>query len=167
MNPYGYVHCPTGFIDPLGLAGCCPPTATNKDDAILGPHGILKNDSRPGQSHHLNQDAAYRDVIPTNKGAAIKLEGNAFTEPNTPHYNAHNSLETFWNDYRRGGALYGELPTNLQYTLALKHSLQSAGLTARQITQAVRSSIQNRLQFGLLGGQNVPRIPGRINQVKP
>ena len=67
------MHCPTGFIDPFGLAGCCPPTATNKDDAILGPRGILKNDSRPGQSHHLNQDAAYRDVIPTNKGAAINV----------------------------------------------------------------------------------------------
>ncbi|MEY0436757.1 RHS repeat-associated core domain-containing protein [Providencia huaxiensis] len=166
VNPYGYVHCPTGWVDPFGLAGC-PTKGTSSDDAILGPHGTLKNDSRPGQSHHLNQDAAYRDVIPTNKGAAIKLEGNAFTEPGTPHYNAHNSLETFWNDYRRGGALYGELPTNLQYTLALKHSLQSAGLTARQVTQAVRSSIQNRLQYGLLGGQNVPRIPGRINQVKP
>ncbi|HFS5770119.1 TPA: RHS repeat domain-containing protein [Providencia rettgeri] len=166
VNPYGYVHCPTGWVDPFGLAGC-PTKGTSNDDAILGPHGTLKNDSRPGQSHHLNQDAAYRDVIPTNKGAAIKLEGNAFTEPGTPHYNVHNSLETFWNDYRRGGALYGELPTNLQYTLALKHSLQSAGLTARQVTQAVRSSIQNRLQYGLLGGQNVPRIPGRINQVKP
>ena len=23
FNPYGYVHCPTGFIDPLGLAGDC------------------------------------------------------------------------------------------------------------------------------------------------
>nr|WP_282555285.1 RHS repeat-associated core domain-containing protein [Providencia stuartii] len=23
LNPYGYVHCPTGFIDPFGLA-CCP-----------------------------------------------------------------------------------------------------------------------------------------------
>ncbi|EPK6163963.1 RHS repeat-associated core domain-containing protein [Providencia stuartii] len=23
LNPYGYVHCPTGFIDPFGLAGYC------------------------------------------------------------------------------------------------------------------------------------------------
>ncbi len=23
LNPYGYVHCPTGYIDPFGLA-CCP-----------------------------------------------------------------------------------------------------------------------------------------------
>ncbi|EOE6835706.1 RHS repeat domain-containing protein [Proteus mirabilis] len=24
LNPYGYVHCPTGWVDPFGLA-CCPP----------------------------------------------------------------------------------------------------------------------------------------------
>ncbi|EPZ0169271.1 RHS repeat-associated core domain-containing protein [Providencia stuartii] len=24
LNPYGYVHCPTGWVDPFGLAGCCP-----------------------------------------------------------------------------------------------------------------------------------------------
>ena len=23
MNPYGYVHCPTVWVDPFGLAGCC------------------------------------------------------------------------------------------------------------------------------------------------
>lgn len=72
--------------------------------------------------------------------------------PATPHYEAHKSLEQFWNQYRKGGALYGEMPTNLQYTQALKHSLESAGLSANQVNQAVRSSIQNRLQYGLLGG---------------
>ncbi|WP_197090656.1 RHS repeat-associated core domain-containing protein, partial [Yersinia aldovae] len=163
-NPYGYVHNPLGWVDPLGLATC--PNIGKADDAILGPHGTLKNDARPGQSHHLNQDAAFRDVIPTNSGAAIKLEGNAFIQPGTPHYEAHKSLEQFWNQYRRGGALSGQRPTNLQYTQALKHSLESAGLSANQVNQAVRSSIQNRIQYGLLGGQKVPRIPGRINQVK-
>ncbi|CAM3682380.1 RHS repeat-associated core domain-containing protein [Yersinia entomophaga] len=164
MNPYSYVHNPLGWIDPLGLSTC--PNLGKGDDAILGPHETLKNDTRPGQSHHLNQDAAFRDVIPTNSGAAIKLEGNAFTQPGTPHYEAHKSLEQFWNQYRRGGALSGQRPTNLQYTQALKHSLESAGLSANQVNQAVRSSIQNRIQYGLLGGQKVPRIPGRINQVK-
>lgn len=70
------------------------------------------------------------------------------------------------NQYRRGGAINGQRATNLQFTQALKHSLESAGLSANQVNQAVRSSIQNRLQYGLLGGKNVPRIPGRINQVK-
>ena len=28
LNPYGYVHCPTGWVDPFGLA-CCPPKKIN------------------------------------------------------------------------------------------------------------------------------------------
>lgn len=105
-------------------------------------------------------------MIPTNSGAAIKLEGNAFTQPGTAHYEAHKSLEKFWDQYSRGGALSGQHPTNLQYTQALKRSLEDSGLSAKQVNQAVRISIQNRIQHGVLGGQNVPRIPGRINQVK-
>lgn len=158
MNPYSYVH------NPLGLSTC--PHLGKADDAILGPHGTLKNDTRLGQSHHLNQDAAFRDEIPTNSGTAIKLESNAFTQPGTPHYEAHKSLEQFWSQYRKGGALYGKMPTNLQYTQALKCSLESAGLSANQVNQAVRSSIQNRVQHGALDGMDVPRLPGRINQVK-
>ncbi|WP_232788342.1 hypothetical protein, partial [Shewanella chilikensis] len=84
-RPQAYVHNPLEWVDPLGLSGC--PNAEEADDAILGPHGKLKNDSRPGQSHHLNQDAVFRDVIPTNSGAAIKLEGNAFVHLTIKHIN--------------------------------------------------------------------------------
>uniref|UniRef100_UPI00035F8047 RHS repeat-associated core domain-containing protein n=1 Tax=Pantoea sp. A4 TaxID=1225184 RepID=UPI00035F8047 len=160
LNLYAYAPDPVNWADPWGLK--CIET----EEPILGLHGQLKNDSRPGQSHHLNQDAAYRDIIPTNSGAAIKLEGNAFTEPGTSHYEAHKSLEVFWNQYRRGGLKQGQLPTNLQYTRALKTSLEAAGLPSSQVNVAVRYSIQNRLNHGALGGMNVPRIPGRINQVK-
>lgn len=111
----------------------------------------MKNDPRSGQSHHLNQDAAYRDRTPTNSGAAIKLGGNAFTDPGTPHYQAHKSLENFWNQYRRGGELQGQIPTNIRYTQALKHSLESAGLPSNQVNAAVKYSIQNRLEYGALG----------------
>jgi len=38
-------------------------------------------------------------------------------------------------------------------------------LPAHQVNQAVRYSIQNRVQYDALGGMSVPRIPGRINQV--
>ena len=162
INLYQYAPNALGWVDPLGLK--CKGAG---DEPALGPHGKLKNDPRPGQSHHLNQDAAYRDLIPRDSGAAIKLQGNAFTEPGTPHYEAHKSLENFWNRYRKGGELYREVPTNLQYTQALKHSLESTGMSPEQVKAAVKYSIQNRIEHGALGGQNVPRIPGRINQVKP
>ncbi len=32
FNPYGYVHCPTGWVDPLGLAGCLYIYALNADE---------------------------------------------------------------------------------------------------------------------------------------
>ncbi len=165
-NLYGYVQNPTGFIDPLGLSS--KKCGGESGDPVLGPHGTLKKDRiNPGQSHHLNQDAAYRSVIPHNDGAAIKLEGNAFSQPGTPHYEAHKSLEQFWNKFRRGGELEGQRPTNIQYTQALKHSLEAAGLSSKQVMQAVRYSIQNRIQHLAFGGMKVPRIPGRINQRKP
>jgi len=64
---------------------------------ITGKHGQLRKDPAPGQSHHLNQDAAFRDSIPTNEAAAVKLEGNAFKDVDSPHFKAHQSLEKFWN----------------------------------------------------------------------
>ncbi|ELQ5983771.1 RHS domain-containing protein [Cronobacter sakazakii] len=161
INLYQFAPNALGWLDPWGLS-----CKTVDEGPVLGPHGSLKNDPRPGQSHHLNQDAAFRDIIPTNSGAAIKLEGNAFTQPGTPHYEAHKSLEKFWDQFRRGGIFYRETPTNLQYTQALKHSLEAAGLSANKVKQAIKYSIQNRIQHGALGGMNVPRIPGRINQVK-
>ncbi len=156
-RPQAYVHNPLEFCDPFGL---------EKKGPAMGPHGTLKKDPSPGQSHHLNQDAAYRDVIPREQGAAIKLEGNAFTEPGTPHYEAHSSMEKFWDQYRKNGDLYGKMPTNTQYTQALKRSLESAGLPSNQVNDAVKYSIQNRVKHGALGGMDVPRIPRKMGQVK-
>jgi RHS repeat-associated protein len=133
-----------------------------KSELRIASYDILKNDeSVIGQAHHLNQNAAYRDVIPQGEGVATGLEGNAFTDVGTPHYNAHESMESFWNDFRESG----QLPTNLQYTQALANSLRAAGLSEAEVQQAVQAAIQQRVQYGLLGGMPVPRLPGRINQV--
>ncbi len=133
----------------------------------IDEYGILKNDKTvSGQAHHLNQNAAYRDVVPSEKGISIKLEGNAFTQPGTPHYNAHESMEGFWNQFRRGGDRYGEIPTNLEYLKAVFDSMQNSGFTRQEALDITRQSIKQRLEYGLLGGEPVPRIPGRINQVK-
>ena len=130
-------------------------------------YDVLKEDtSSPGQAHHLNQNAVYRDVIPQGKGVSIKLEGDAFTEPGTQHYDAHASLEEFWSQFRSDGARAGELPTNLEYTQALRQSLRSIGLDESQVQQAVRAAIRQRVDYNILGGEPVPRLPGRLNQVR-
>lgn len=121
-----------------------------------------------GQSHHLNQDAVFNSVIKTNDGLAIKLEGNAITDVGSPHYNAHRSLERFYDQFRnKGGDLYGEVPTNLQYSKALLNSLQEAGLTRTQALDAVRASMRQRIDAGQLGGLEIPRVPKKLGQVKP
>ncbi|GAB1159748.1 hypothetical protein YWY31_57730 [Paenibacillus illinoisensis] len=97
---------------------------------------------------------------------STKLKGNAFSGVVSPHYNAHESLEQFWNQYRRGGAKYGEIPTNLDYSKAVVDSLKSAGYIQKEAKQIVAGAIKQRVQYGLYGGMPVPRIPGKINQTK-
>ena len=130
-------------------------------------YGKLKNDkSTPGQAHHLNQNAAYKDVIPPEKGISVKLEGNAFTQPETPHYMIYDLLEEFWNQFRRGGDRYGELPTNIEYSKAVLDSLKKIGYSKQEALEITRQSIRQRVEYGLSGGDLVPRIPVRIYQTK-
>ena len=77
---------------------------TKVDDVVEGGSDILvepyrklsKNKEIPGQAHHLNQNAAFKDVIPQNEGLSIKLEGNIRKDIGSPHYKAHESLEEFF-----------------------------------------------------------------------
>jgi|GEM_PF-1893232 len=116
-----------------------------------------------GQSHHLNQDAAFRDVIPKSDGLCIELEGNAFRDVGSPHYLAHENLENFWNNFRSKGDLYGETPKISDYNVALYNSLRAAGLSDNQAKVAVQNAVKQQLQYGLTGDSFIPRIPGRIN----
>lgn len=112
----------------------------------IDKHGILKKDKTiPGQSHHLNQDAVYKSVIPTNEGMAVKLKGNAFTEIDSQHYSAHKQLEKFWDQYRRGGEKYREMPTNLEYTKAMKDSFKKVDLTDQEVMEAIIKAIKQRV----------------------
>ena len=135
-----------------------------EEDLLIDAYRIVKLSSVPGQAHHLNQDAAFREVISHGEGVALKLRGNAFTEIGSPHYEAHRSLENFWNQFRRGGSRARQRPTNLEYSRALLDSLRQAGLSPRQSKRAVRASIRQRVRAGQLGGVLLPRVPGRINQ---
>jgi hypothetical protein len=138
-----------------------PPSLHHLETA---PHRVLRlRSDLLGQSHHLNQDAAYRPAIPREEGVAVKLEGNALAQRGTPHYEAHAALERFWAPYRASG----DTPTNTEYGIALKRSLQAAGYSADQARLLVREAIRNRLEFGVLGGEPVPRVPAPTIQRRP
>ncbi|UOO38268.1 hypothetical protein IZU99_03155 [Oscillospiraceae bacterium CM] len=124
---------------------------------------MRNNPDVTGQAHHLNQNAAFRDVIPKNDGLSVELEGNAFKDVGSPHYSAHENLEGFWNNFRSQGDLYGDTPTISAYNSALYNSLRAAGLSDAQAKIAVQNAIKQQSQYGLVGDSFVPRIPGRIN----
>lgn len=133
-------------------------------DVELHPYSNRGAFTTPGQAHHLNQDAAFRSQIAHSQGVTVKLEGNAFTGVGTPHYVAHESMESFWDIYRRGGMDAGNLPTNSQYNRALYNGLQESGLSPTQALRAVEAAKAQQLRAGLRGSDLVPRLPGRINQ---
>lgn len=118
------------------------------------------------QANHLNQNAVYEGVIPKNDGLAVGMRGNAFTEPATPHYEFHKSLERFWERYRTG-SLKGQRPTNAEYGQALQEALEAGGLTRAEAVDLAAQAAKQRAAYGLAPTDLVPRVPGRIGQKKP
>ena len=112
-----------------------------------------------GQAHHIGQNAAFRDVIPGKEGLAVRLRGNVFKEVGSPHYNAHSTLENFWNDYRRKGKFAGTKPTVAQYNRAAYTSLINAGISENQAAHYIRQVYTQQRQYGLNNSSLVPRVP--------
>jgi RHS repeat-associated protein len=79
------------------------------------------------QYNHLNQDAAFSNLgISKNDGISLPMVGST-SNPNTPHYEFHFSLDTFWDVYRPGKILGGQYPTLRQYDQALRRALRHSG----------------------------------------
>jgi RHS repeat-associated protein len=133
--------------------------------AAIGPYGTLTQSPIPGyQAHHVNQDAAFKSVIPTSQGLAIQIRGNAFIDRGTPHYEFHSSLEHFWQAFRPGGSRAGQRPTNAEYGAAVTQALQDAGLSQQEAQQLSAMAATNRSTFGLNPAGLVPRVPNKMHQ---
>ncbi len=150
----------SGRLAALGPKPARPPVKAR-------PHGELVGTLEEGyQANHLNQNAAFKDVIPERRGVAIAMRGDAITEPGTPHYEFHASMESFWNQYRPGGSLYGRTPTNAQYGSAVEQALRAAGNSPAEVASLSADARANRIEFGLSESDPVPRIPGRLGQAR-
>ena len=125
--------------------------------------GLKKHSNIKGQRHHLNQNAAFRKVIPRGKGICIKLVGNILTDINSAHYNAHKTMEAFWDRYRNDGPFAGKKPTISEYNAALYDSMKAAGLNDAQAEMVTQAAIDQQLEYGLTGDMPVPKIPRKIN----
>jgi len=118
------------------------------------------------QANHLNQDAAFNGIIPKDEGLAVGMRGNAWTEVGSPHYEFHSSLEEFWTPYRKGGNLFGKRPTNAQYGAAVERALVQSGYSPSQAAGVANQAATHRLSYGLTPTMPVPRVPGRLPQVR-
>jgi len=83
VNPYGYVHNPLGWVDPLGLA-CCPPK-TGADVTSNMIRDVLKDDTMQTLQGDVSLPAIQRYVDRLLKGDVappIKVDGNVVVEGN-------------------------------------------------------------------------------------
>ena len=128
----------------------------------------MRNDSNvTGQAHHLSQNAVFKNAISQGDGLCVELNGNAFSEIGSPHYEVHRSLERFWNQYRKGGDLYREYPTIGEYNRAVYNSLLSTNkFTPQEAAYAVRRAYGQQRSAGFTNSDFVPRIPGKLPQKK-
>jgi hypothetical protein len=134
--------------------------------ANASPYGELRPELRGTglQANHINQDAAFRSVIPGEEGLAVGMRGNAFRDVGSPHYQFHAELEAFWSQYRRGGQFYGEVPTNAQYGAAAERALIRSGYSTDAAVSLSQQAAAQRLEYGLPPWAPVPRVPGRMGQ---
>src|SRR5258708_3381565 len=142
--------------------------AAESDAVRVAPYGDLVDELKwTGlQAHHLNQNAAFRDIIPRDDGLAIGMRGNAFTEVGSAHYGFHSMLEDFLAPYRDvDSELFGLRPTNGEYGAAVESALVQSGYTPSQTAIVAEQAAAQRSAYGLTPATLVPRVPGRIPQV--
>jgi hypothetical protein len=117
------------------------------DDALTGS-GL--------QRHHINESAAFGDVIPRDDGLIVPLEGNAI---GTAHYKFHEAMRAFWRPYQKGGERYGSFPTNGQVGEAQTGAFLHAGYTPAEAKYLAAAARGERLIYGLKDSAPVPNIP--------
>jgi hypothetical protein len=90
------------------------------------------------------------------------MRGDIITEPGTPHYNYHRSLEQFWDQYRKGGNLEYTMPTNAEYGEAVRRALIASGFSDTQASDLAAQAAAQRAAYKLSESAAVPLIPGAI-----
>ena len=116
------------------------------------------------QAHHVNQAAMMKKTAPNysyNDGVTVPLIGNIRKDIGSPHYNAHATMEEFYNQYRKGGSKYGDIPTISDYNDATTKSLKDAGLTDSQVGEVMSATRAEQSYYGLNSDSEII-LPGRM-----
>lgn len=94
-------------------------------------------------------------------GVTVPLVGNIRTDVGSPHYNAHATLEEFYDQYRRGGDKYRTYPTVGEYNDANASALRVAGLNDAQVNEIMSAAKSEQRYYGLNDSSYIS-IPRRI-----
>jgi hypothetical protein len=131
---------------------------------LVGLHGRLSKIQDGRQAHHINQYAVYKHIIARNDGVSVKIFGDAINDVGSPHYNVHEVLAKFWDRFYEGGPDFKLPPTNLELTRAQFDALIAGGFSRDEALMLIRHGIRQRVQYGILGGNEVPRRPNKFWQ---
>ena len=129
----------------------------------------LKKTALPGeQVHHIGQDKAFGSVVPHGEAICVKLNGNIRLKKDrgSSHYKAHQTLESFWDNYRKGGKYYGTKPTIQQYNKAAYKSLINAGISQNDAVFAMQKLFKQQTSYNLYRKSKVPNVPGSMNYIR-
>jgi hypothetical protein len=77
-------------------------------------------------------------------------------------HHRRDPLEQFWDQYRPGGSLESERPTNDDYGEAVRRALIASGLSPAQASDLVGPAAAQRTAYGLSDSAAVPHIPPPI-----
>jgi hypothetical protein len=102
------------------------------------------------------QRSPWRQALAEKEGLSVAMRGNILTEPGTPHHSYHRSLEQFWDQYRPGGSLESERPTNGDYGEAVGRALIASGLSPAQASDLVGQAAAQRAAYGPSDSAAVP-----------
>jgi hypothetical protein len=137
-------------------------------ELVTGPYGQLRGRLPWGwQAHHVNQNAVFGKIVPRKSGFSVGMRGSIFSQPGTPHYNFHRSMEEFWNQYRARGAQEGITPTIAEFHQAAERAFVAAGFTPEQASGLVAQAATDLTSRGVSLAAEVPRIPGKIWRLWP
>lgn len=129
----------------------------------IGPYSFFKGLGRLGEeANHLNQVKAFPE-IPSNDGVAIALQGGVQAKDSL-HRLFHESMEAFFNQFRRGGLRADQQPTNAEYDIALRGALDAVGLLADEINVVAKLAEKSRRYWGYFDGPGgkAPVVPNPI-----
>jgi len=167
QNPAAGGACGNGPVH-TATADCPSNGCDDIVDMVVGEYRSITSGTNPHarpdlafslnsgvSAHHLNQDAAFRQLIPSRSGVSVLLAGPT-------HTLAHDSLrQKFWSQYRHGGPLEGKRPTVGDYAKALEQSLRDAGCSDEAIKWLAKLAAIRRRLAGLKDSDLVPYVPQR------